>query len=189
MARHSVCVTGKACDENGVGRKSVLRTRQERSCRGSPSCANATVEGAGMGMTVWQRAVCVLGSTVLGTVAALAADLAVDAGGHYLTYRGKPCVLVGDSGTHCVMQDANLDYRHWIDDCAEAGVNAVQVWAFVAPRQQLDGSVIEPRYGYVFPGITPWARKTEGPPATDGGHQWDLHRWDEGTTPDHYWPR
>jgi hypothetical protein len=87
------------------------------------------------------------------------------------------------------MQNANLDYRRWIDDCAAAGLNCVHIWSFVVPRQLQDGSVVEDRYGYVYPGITPWARKTEGPRAADGGYQWDLHAWDEGDGASQYWPR
>jgi len=81
------------------------------------------------------------------------ADLSVTPGGRYLTFRGEPVALAGDSGTQCVMQNANLDYRRWIDDCASAGLNCVHIWSFVAPRQLLDGSDVEDRYGYVYPGI------------------------------------
>lgn len=116
--------------------------------------------------------------------------LSVSAGGHYLRYGGKPLLLVGDSGTQCVLQDLNLDYRQWLDDCAGRGLTAVHLWALVAPRQTQDGSVLEARYGYVYPGVTPWARRNGGPPAVDGGPHWDLTRFDEGEDPDkHYWPR
>ncbi len=102
----------------------------------------------------------------------------------------RPLVLVGDSGTQCVMQNLNIDYRAWIDDCAEAGLNAIHIWSFVAPRQTRDGTAIEGRYGYVYPGITPWARHSDGPPTHDGLPQWNLRRFDEGDDPTkHYWPR
>ena len=111
--------------------------------------------------------------------------------GHYITYKGEPLLLVGDSGTQVVMQNTNINYRQWIDDCAARGIRAVHVWAFVAPRQKQDGSVIEARYGYVYPGITPWARKTSGADATDQLKQWDLQTFDEGSAGDttRYWPR
>jgi hypothetical protein len=131
-------------------------------------------------------------AALLPAIAAIAqpsADLAVVPNGRYLAFRGEPVVLVGDSGTQCVMQNTNLDYRRWIDDCAAAGLNAVHIWSFVAPRQLLNGSDVENRYGYVYPGITPWARKTEGPRGMDGGFQWDLQTWDEGDDSTHYWPR
>jgi hypothetical protein len=34
---------------------------------------------------------------------------------------GRELVLVGDSGTQCVMQNVNIDYRAWIDGCAGSG--------------------------------------------------------------------
>jgi hypothetical protein len=118
------------------------------------------------------------------------ADLRVSASGHYLEYDGQVLLLAGDSGTQCVLQDLNLDYRRWLDDCHARGIRAVHVWSFVAPRQKQDGSVIEERYGYVYPGATPWARRDGGAPASDQLPQWDLTRFDEGNDPAaHYWPR
>jgi len=110
--------------------------------------------------------------------------------GRLIRYADRLAVLVGDSGTHCVMQNLNIDYRRWIDDCAEAGLNSIHIWSFVPPRQTRDGRVIEARYGYLYPGITPWSRRTDGPVAHDGWPQWDLRRFDEGDDPQkHYWPR
>ena len=118
-------------------------------------------------------------------------DIGVSPRGHYVTYKGDTLMLIGDSGTQCVTQNVNLDYRRWIDECASRGIRAVHVWSFMAPRQKRDGSVIEARYGYVYPGVTPWARKTSGPNATDGLEQWDLTTFDDGADGDfaHYWPR
>lgn len=116
--------------------------------------------------------------------------LKVSARGHYFIYNGETVMLVGDSGTQCVMQNLNIDYRQWIDDLAAKGVNAAHIWALVPPRQKQDGSVIEGRYGYVYPGATPWRRRTTGHNATDQLKQWDLTQFDEGTDPGaHYWPR
>jgi len=116
-----------------------------------------------------------------------AGELRVSPSGHYFTYQGKVVMLVGDSGTQCVMQDLNIDYRAWLDDLRDRGVNAAHIWAFVAPRQKPDGSVIETRYGYVYPGATPWKTKAG---AADRFRQWDLTQFDEGSDPrKHYWPR
>lgn len=117
-------------------------------------------------------------------------QLSASPSGHYVQYSGKVLMLIGDSGTQCVMQNLNLDYRQWIDDCAQRGITAIHIWALVPPRQKQDGSAVEGRYGYVYPGATPWARRAAGPPATDGWPQWDLTRFDEGDDPNkHYWPR
>lgn len=116
--------------------------------------------------------------------------LSASPSGHYIQYSGKVLMLVGDSGTQCVTQNLNLDYREWINDCAARGVTAIHVWALVPPRQKRDGSVIEERYGYVYPGVTPWARRPNGSLGEDGWPQWDLTRFDEGDDPNkHYWPR
>jgi hypothetical protein len=116
--------------------------------------------------------------------------LSASPSGHYVQYSGKVLMLIGDSGTQCVMQNLNLDHRQWIDDCAQRGITAVHIWALVPPRQKRDGSAVEGRYGYVYPGATPWARRAAGPPATDGWPQWDLTRFDEGDDPNkNYWPR
>ncbi len=117
--------------------------------------------------------------------------IAASPSGHYVEYKGRALMLVGDSGTHCVMQNANLDYRSWIDDCATRGISMVHVWSFVPPRQKQDGSKIEERWGYVYPGLMPWARKTSGLPATDQFPQWDLRAFDDGADGEftHYWPR
>ena len=124
-------------------------------------------------------------------IAEASAPLAASPSGHYIQYAGRTLMLIGDSGTQCVMQNANLDYRAWIDDCAARGIRMVHVWSFMAPRQKQDGSQIEARWGYVYPGLTPWARKTAGPPAAGQRPQWDLLRFDDG--PDdalgRYWPR
>ena len=111
--------------------------------------------------------------------------------GHWIQHGGRLLAVVGDSGTQCVMQDLNIDYRRWVDDCAAAGLNAVHVWSFMGPQQQRDGSVLEPRYGYLYPGTTPWTRRKRARPAAhDGWPQWDLRAFDEGTDPKkHYWPR
>ncbi|MAD79983.1 MAG: hypothetical protein QGG71_17135 [Pirellulaceae bacterium] len=113
------------------------------------------------------------------------------AGSNWRTRLGtRDLVLVGDSGTQCVMQNVNIDYRSWIDDAAEAGVNAIHIWSFMAPRQTHDGKVVEQRYGYVYPGITPWKRHSGGPNARDGLPCWDLQEFDEGDDPNqHYWAR
>lgn len=111
--------------------------------------------------------------------------LSVSSSGHYLVYKNKAILMFGDSGTHVVLQDRNIDYRQWIDYSASVGINALHVWAMVAPMQKQDGSVIEGRYGYVYPGLTPWARKTTGPDANDQLKQWDLKQFDDVN----YWPR
>ena len=111
--------------------------------------------------------------------------------GHYVQHAGQTLMLVGDSGTQCVMQNANLNYREWIDDCASRKIPLAHIWSFVPPRQKQDGSQIEERWGYVYPGLTPWRRMSAGPLAMDQLPQWDLRNFDDGADNqlDSYWPR
>ncbi len=58
---------------------------------------------------------------------------------HKGRYASKEEMLIGDSGTQCVMQNLNLDYQQWIDDCAQRRITAIHIWALVPPRQKRDG--------------------------------------------------
>ncbi len=132
--------------------------------------------------------------TVLSSEAALTvsdACMGLSPSGHYLTYKGQALLLAGDSGTQCATQNSNLDHRAWIDDCAARGLRSIHVWSFMAARQKQDGSVVEDRWGYVYPCVTPWARHTSGPLANDQLHRWNLQSYDDGPDGDltHYWPR
>ena len=139
---------------------------------------------------VAQALAAAFGWFALATVGFPAGELSVSPGGHNFVYRGKTIMLVGDSGTQCVMQNLNINYRRWVADCAARGMTAVHIWSFVAPRQKQDGSVVERRYGYVYPGATPWKRRSSGPKATDQLPRWDLTQFDEGSDPaKNYWPR
>ncbi|GMV98957.1 MAG: hypothetical protein AMXMBFR84_00970 [Candidatus Hydrogenedentota bacterium] len=132
-----------------------------------------------------------LSTAMLVAAACSASGLSVSPSGHYIVYKGRTLMLFGDSGTQCVTQNANLDYRAWVDDCHDRGIPMVHVWSFTPPRQLQDGSDIEDRWGYVYPGITPWARKNDGSQARDQLSQWDLRTFDDGPNDslDRYWPR
>ncbi|HNT88228.1 MAG TPA: immunoglobulin domain-containing protein, partial [Candidatus Hydrogenedentes bacterium] len=133
------------------------------------------------------------GTTTSASVALMVVEscLGASPSGHYVTYRGQTLMLIGDSGTQCATQNVNLDYRQWIDDCAARGIRMVHVWSFMSPRQKQDGSVVESRYGYVYPGVTPWARHTSGALANDQLYRWNLRAFDDGPdgATNHYWPR
>jgi len=121
----------------------------------------------------------------------LASHITTSPSGHWVEYEGRTLMLVGDSGTQCVLQNANLNYRAWIDDCAERGIPMIHVWSFMAPRQKSDGSELEERWKYVYPGLTPWRRHSGGQPAHDQLPRWNLQLFDDGADGalDHYWPR
>jgi hypothetical protein len=97
---------------------------------------------------------------------------------HYFTYNNTPVMLLGDSGTQSVMQNGNIDYQDWINEFESKGIKSAMVWAWVAPRQKVDGSVVESRYGYVVPEVMPWQR-TGTSTATDGKPTYSLLQLDD----------
>lgn len=171
-------------------RKSLARARRS----GLPNRWAEVAKSAAIMIVAWPMLTCAQADP---QVVDMVVDAKVAAGrvqagpeGHLICHAGRLLALVGDSGTQCVMQNTNIDYRRWIDDCAEAGLNSIHVWSFVAPRQNRDGNVIEDRYGYLYPGISPWSRRADGPAAHDGWLHWNLLKFDEGDDPQkHYWPR
>jgi len=99
---------------------------------------------------------------------------------------GRARLLLGDSATQAPLQNANFDIQAWLDDLDARGIRAAMVWAFMAVPQTRDGRLVDRRYGYVVPDLTPWARRPEPlPAAADGGPRWDLSTFDE----DGYWRR
>ncbi|MCD6505812.1 hypothetical protein J7M22_04215 [Candidatus Poribacteria bacterium] len=45
------------------------------------------------------------------TVAWMMLLIALSPNGHYVRYEGQTLLLVGDSGTQCILQNPNIDYR------------------------------------------------------------------------------
>jgi hypothetical protein len=80
--------------------------------------------------------------------------------GHYLSWKGHPILLVGDSVTQGWMEcGTNFDQRSYVDALAGRGVNLLMLWAFKgtdARRQQQDK-----RLGYDAPELWPWAGSPE----------------------------
>lgn len=120
------------------------------------------------------------------------------ASGHYVEINGRAVLLVGDSGTQCVMQNPNVDYELWIDHCRDRGIRAIHIWSFMPPRQRWGHSDVEGRWGYhyasdEYPGLTPWARSGSCC-AADEKNRWDLLQFDEAADDAsdadfHYWSR
>ncbi|MGQ9676642.1 MAG: putative collagen-binding domain-containing protein [Chloroflexota bacterium] len=85
--------------------------------------------------------------------------LTVAADGHWLEFRGKRVLLVGDSVTQGWMElGDSFDQTAYVDALSTRGINALLVWAFVGiVDQTTDG-----RIGYDAPEIWPWLRTAEG---------------------------
>jgi hypothetical protein len=75
--------------------------------------------------------------------------------GHWLQFRGKPILLIGDSITQGWMEfGTNFDQRAYIDALARRGINVLLLWSYI-------GVVDQPtdlRIGYDAPEIWPWVR-------------------------------
>ena len=72
-------------------------------------------------LTAWLTVLILGAAGASCAVSTASAQVRASAGGHYIHYGAEDLLLVGDSGTQCVLQDLNLDYRRWIDDCHAAG--------------------------------------------------------------------
>lgn len=76
--------------------------------------------------------------------------------GHYLTWKGKPRLLIGDSVTQGWMESGeNFDQRAYIDALAARGINLLMLWAFKGTSAELQRA--DARIGYDAPELWPWA--------------------------------
>ena len=75
--------------------------------------------------------------------------------GHYLTWKGKPRLLIGDSVTQGWMESGeNFDQQAYIDALAARGVNLLMLWAFKGTNPDLQRA--DARLGYDAPELQPW---------------------------------
>ncbi len=76
--------------------------------------------------------------------------------GHYLVWKGKPRLLIGDSVTQGWMESgANFDQRGYVDALAARGINLLMLWAYKGTNAQLQRR--DARIGYDAPELWPWA--------------------------------
>jgi hypothetical protein len=75
--------------------------------------------------------------------------------GHWLQFRGKPVLLVGDSITQGWMElGTNFDQRGYVDALARRGINVMLLWSYIGIVDQS----ADPRIGYDAPELWPWTR-------------------------------
>ncbi len=75
--------------------------------------------------------------------------------GHWLRFRGKPILLVGDSVTQGWMElGTDFDQKAYLDALARRGSNVVLLWSYIGIVDQAS----DERVGYDAPGIWPWVR-------------------------------
>jgi hypothetical protein len=83
--------------------------------------------------------------------------------GHWLQFRGKPILLVGDSVTQGWMElGTNFDQKAYLDALGRRGINVLLLWSYIGVVDQ----AADPRVGYDAPELWPWLRLA---PAARGG--------------------
>ncbi len=97
----------------------------------------------------------------------------------YLSFRGRPTLLVGSGEHYGAVVNLDFAYRKYLDAVKRSGQNLVRIWSgayrehpgsFGIPMNTLDPA--PGRY------LAPWAR-SEKPGYALGGNKFDLSRWDE----------
>ncbi len=75
--------------------------------------------------------------------------------GHWLQFRGRSILLVGDSITQGWMElGTNFDQKAYVDALARRGINVVLLWSYIGIVDQ----ATDPRIGYDAPELWPWVR-------------------------------
>jgi hypothetical protein len=75
--------------------------------------------------------------------------------GHWLRFRGRPILLIGDSITQGWMElGINFDQRAYIEALAKRGINVLLLWSYIGIVNQ----ATDARIGYDAPEIWPWVR-------------------------------
>jgi hypothetical protein len=84
-----------------------------------------------------------------------ASAVRVSSNRHWLEFRGRPILPIGDSVTQGWMEcGANFDHRAYCDALAARGMNVVLLWSYIATSAEAQRA--DPRIGYDAPEIWPW---------------------------------
>lgn len=80
--------------------------------------------------------------------------------GHYLTWRGQPLLLIGDSVTQGWMESGtNFNQHAYLKALAARGINLLMLWSFKGTNADLQRQ--DRRIGYDAPEVWPWAGSPE----------------------------
>ena len=83
------------------------------------------------------------------------APLSVSAGGHFLVWRGKKALLVGDSVTQGWFEcGTNFNTNGYVDALTSRGINVLMIWSYIGITDQVGDA----RIGYDAPEIWPWVK-------------------------------
>src|SRR5579884_632477 len=97
---------------------------------------------------------------------------------HYFLFRGKPAVLVTSGEHYGAVLNRDFDYVPYLDELHARGFNLTRTFSGVYREVPGSFGITDNTLGP--PGdrwLCPWARGDE-PGAGDGGHKFDLKRWD-----------
>jgi hypothetical protein len=121
---------------------------------------------------------CLLVGLALVALAPVLAAGAWQCDGHWLRFRGRPILLVGDSITQGWMElGADLDQRAYVDALARRGINVLLLWSYIGIVDQPSDS----RISYDAPEIWPWVRvgPATDPVAQSSAGPFDLTRFND----------
>lgn len=131
-------------------------------------------------MTTRASQQCLLTGTVLVALCSVLAAGQWRCDGHWLRFRGRPILLVGDSITQGWMElGTDFDQRAYVRALARRGINVMLLWSYIAVVDQPS----DHRIGYNSPEIWPWVQAThatrpDAGPRSSGG-PFDLARFND----------
>lgn len=97
---------------------------------------------------------------------------------HYLSWRGKPTVLITSGEHYGTVLNLDFDYVRYLDELQRCGLNLTRTFGGVyceGPGSfKIKGNTLAPKPGRL---IAPWAR-SDTPGYANGGNKFDLTRFD-----------
>lgn len=98
----------------------------------------------------------------------------------YFEWRGKPTVLISSGDHYGAVLNLDFDFTKYLATLERDGLNLTRTFTgagYVEPEQafNITKNNLAPKPGRY---LAPWARSDQ-PGAWDGGHKWDLSRWNE----------
>lgn len=91
----------------------------------------------------------------VGCTAPTCAAAGIEINGHWLRFRGRNALLIGDSITQGWMElGVNFNQTAYVDALAARGINVLMLWSYIG----IDNQVADVRIGYDAPEIWPWSR-------------------------------
>jgi hypothetical protein len=98
---------------------------------------------------------------------------------HYFRWRDRPAILITSGEHYGAVLNREFDYVRYLEELKAHGFNLTRIFSGtyreVPGSFSITGNTLAPARGQF---LCPWARSAT-PGASDGGHKFDLTRWDE----------